>query len=240
MLVVAGLAGAPLAQSPGSTELSSFSSRRPGQAVPQPWAPLTFRNIAAHTAYTLVDDAGVTVLRADARSSASALVHAIGLEAAIPFRLHWRWRTSALLPGSDLRMAAGDDSPLRIQVSFKLDEAHLTIAERTRIALARAFYGIELPHSALVYVWDRSSPVGSIIANPSTDRARVVVVESGPGHLGQWRSYSRDVLADYRRAFGAEAPRVASISLMTDTDDTGATATAFYGDVRLELLQRSH
>lgn len=238
---VVGVTGAALAQPPAGSELVPFSTQRPGHALPASWAALTFRNIARHTVYSLVDDAGTTVLRADAQSSASGLAHAVesdASEAGTSLRLHWRWKAPALLPDSNLSRANTDDCVLRLQVSFKLDEAKLTIGERARVALARAFYGIDLPHSTLIYVWDRAAPTGAIIANPATDRARALVVESGPGNLGQWRSHSRDVLEDYRLVFGAEPPRIASIVLMTDTDDTGASATAFYGDVRLERAQR--
>ncbi len=255
MLALLGVAGVVLGQgyaeprraAPNATtphlatpHLAPFSSQRPGAAVPQAWTPLIFRNIARHTVYTLVDDVGTTVLRADAQSSASGLMHAVDVEADAAVALTWRWRTDALLPGSDLAKAATDDSPLRLQVSYRLDESSLTLAERTRIALARAFYGIDLPHSALVYVWDRTEPVGSVIANPTTDRARALVVESGTQYLGRWRSYRRDLRADYRRAFGTEPPRIASISLMTDSDDTGASITAFYGDVRIERVAPTH
>ena len=36
-----------------------------------------------------------------------------------------------------------------------------------------------------------------------TDRIHKIVLESGAA-LGQWRNYERDVLADYRRAFGED------------------------------------
>lgn len=243
MLAGAGLIGVVVAQPPAQPRLATltaFSSQQPGSNVSTAWAPLTFRNIERQTVYTLVDDAGATVLRADAHASASGLTHAVDAEADGTLRLVWRWRTTALLPGSDLSIAASDDSPLRVQVSFKLDASRLTLAERARIAVARTFYGIDLPHSMLVYVWDRTAPAGTIIANPTTDRARALVVESGSEHVGRWRTYRRNVLADYRLAFGAEPPRISAISVMTDTDNTGATVRAFYGDVRFERIDAAH
>jgi Protein of unknown function (DUF3047) len=43
----------------------------------------------------------------------------------------------------------------------------------------------------------------------------------------------RNVLDDYRRAFGEEPPPIAGVAVMTDTDDTGASATAWFGDIVL-------
>ena len=47
----------------------------------------------------------------------------------------------------------------------------------------------------------------------------------------EWRAYERDVAADYRQAFGAAPPPVNGVVVSTDTDNTGETAEAFYGDV---------
>jgi hypothetical protein len=42
----------------------------------------------------------------------------------------------------------------------------------------------------------------------------------------------RNLLDDYRQAFGEEPPNVGAIAIMTDTDNTGETAVAWYGDIR--------
>ena len=41
-----------------------------------------------------------------------------------------------------------------------------------------------------------------------------------------------DVLEDYRKAFGEDPPMLSGIAIMTDTDNTGESATAYYGDIR--------
>lgn len=41
----------------------------------------------------------------------------------------------------------------------------------------------------------------------------------------------RNIVDDYRRAFGEDPPHVGAIAIMTDTDNTGETATAWYGDI---------
>ena len=59
----------------------------------------------------------------------------------------------------------------------------------------------------------------------------MVAVESGPDRVEQWISEERDILADYRRLFGEEPREIGAIAIMTDTDNTGAEATAWYGDI---------
>jgi len=61
----------------------------------------------------------------------------------------------------------------------------------------------------------------------------MLAVESGPLKANIWISEMRDILADYRRLFGEEPGEVSAIAIMTDTDNTGSEATAWYGDIVL-------
>jgi hypothetical protein len=80
-------------------------------------------------------------------------------------------------------------------------------------------------------VWSNKQPVGSIWFNAFTSNAGMIAVESGVDRIGQWIQMSRDVLADYRRIFGEEPGAVDAVAIMTDTDNTGASAAAWYGDI---------
>jgi hypothetical protein len=97
----------------------------------------------------------------------------------------------------------------------------------------RLFYGEDPPHAGLSYVWDNRLAPGTVLANPYTDRVRMIVVRSGNAEAERWVSEERNVLDDYRRAFGEEPPAIAGVAVMTDTDDTGASATAWFGDIVL-------
>ena len=59
----------------------------------------------------------------------------------------------------------------------------------------------------------------------------MIVVESGAAHVGAWRTYSRNLVDDYRHAFGEEPPRISGVAIMTDTDDTRESAIAWYGNI---------
>jgi hypothetical protein len=59
----------------------------------------------------------------------------------------------------------------------------------------------------------------------------MIAVNSGSEGLGEWQELQRDVLADYRRLFGRKPGRVDAVAIMTDTDNTGQQATAWYGDI---------
>ena len=84
---------------------------------------------------------------------------------------------------------------------------------------------------AINYVWSSNQSVGSSWPNAFTGRARMVAVESGAAKAGRWVDERRDVLADYRRLFGSDPGDVDAVAIMTDTDNTGLSATAWYGDI---------
>ena len=45
---------------------------------------------------------------------------------------------------------------------------------------------------------------------------------------------------EYRRSFGEEPPKIVAIGLMTDSDDTGNQALAYFDDVRISPSPLEH
>jgi hypothetical protein len=84
------------------------------------------------------------------------------------------------------------------------------------------------------YIWANRLPEGEFIPNSYYGNAVMLAVESGPEKVGLWVDERRDVLADYRTIFGEEPPTAGAIAIMTDTDNTGESAVAYYDDIRLE------
>ncbi|HET7547331.1 MAG TPA: DUF3047 domain-containing protein, partial [Usitatibacter sp.] len=78
-------------------------------------------------------------------------------------------------------------------------------------------------------------PPGTAAWSPYTDRVRIVVLESGAERAGQWTEERRDLIADYRAAFGATATLhdVSGVAVGNDTDQTASSATAWFGDMRI-------
>lgn len=213
--------------------VAAFSAAPPGAALPAPWTRTPIRGVDRATGYALVNDAGTTVLRADAQSAASAVVHK--LPAPIPAALlQWRWKVSGVLKTSNPATKQGDDYAARVYVMFDYPLEKLRFGDRMRVRLARAFFDPEVPAAALCYVWDARLPAGTVLASPYTDRVRIVVVASGAEQAGRWQTVERDVRADFRRAFGEEPPAVSAVAVATDTDNTGEKATAWYGDIVLK------
>ena len=69
--------------------------------------------------------------------------------------------------------------------------------------------------------------------NAYSARAKMVAVRSGAADAGRWVTERHDLYADYRSIVGGEPPRIVGVALMTDTDDTGERAVAYYDAITL-------
>lgn len=229
-LGAAGLLSPGLLRAQSAVEVARFSALRAGDALPAWLVPYVFDNQPKHTQFSLVEDEGRVALRAEARASTSGLIREVRVDPHSHPVLGWSWKVMNLIEKSDLATKQGDDFPARLYVTFDLDVNTLPAGERLKLRFGRFLYGSKLPLASLCYVWDNRAPVGTIAPNAYTDRVRMVVVERGAARLGRWVAYERNIAEDYRRAFGADPPAVNGVVFSSDTDNTGDTAVAFFGD----------
>jgi hypothetical protein len=209
-------------------EVGGFAAPAAPDALPAGWEPLTFRGISRLTRYTVVREGDGWVLEARSEAAASALYRPLDLDLRAHPRLTWRWKVGNVLVAADARTKQGDDYPARVYVAFRYDPARATAWERAKYGVYRLLYGTYPPRAALNYIWDNRLPVGTMLDNAYTDRAKMIVVRSGAADVGRWVTETRNVLDDYRRLFGGAPPPVAGVAVMTDTDDTGERAVAWY------------
>ncbi|TVR10505.1 MAG: DUF3047 domain-containing protein [Salinarimonadaceae bacterium] len=166
------------------------------------------------TTYRLVEKDGRRAVHAACSASASGLF----MERVIDLRetpiLEWSWRIDELPPmTADERSRAGDDFVARIYV---VRDGGL-LRWRTR---------------AISYVWANTSPEGSDWPNPYADQARMVAVRSGASGPGRWHTQRRNIREDFRRYHGLDLESIDAVAVMTDCDDSGGRAEAWYGALR--------
>ena len=246
-LLAAGCAGAPAGSSDESlvwsadlarslprasgeiVEVARFSRLAPGAAI-APWEPYLMQRANALTDYRVVEERGAAVLEAEAKQGGSGLYRKIRID---PLRhpvLEWRWQVPKVAD-SDPGLASRHSPMVRLSLAFHGDMSKLDFDDRAKLRLAKALTPQGLPYASLLYVWMHDVPVGTVIRSPYTDRVRMIVVESGEQRLGEWVSVRRNVLEDYRRAFGEEPWDIVSVGFMTDVGDDGSPRRAFYGDI---------
>lgn len=210
-----------------------FSKNKPNDdgKLPDGWRRWTLSKFKKPTDYKLVDYNGRTVVKARAQASASGLVHKLDIDPRDYPLLTWQWKTTALIKTANNRTKHLEDSPLRVVVTFEGDKDKLSLADRMFADNVRLLTKQELPYATLMYIWENQVPVDGVLPNLHTTRIKMIVAESGAGKVGQWHDLARNVYEDYRRAFGEEPGRITSIAVMTDTDNTGESVLAYYGDI---------
>ena len=219
---------------PGAASIPRFSSKV-ADSPPVEWHVQAIRGAKRATVYRYVrdDEVNATVLEGSADAAASAITYRFDDDAHVHSILRFKWRPGNLIATSDPLSKAGDDYTARIYVTFVSDPSRASIREKTENAIAHALYGETPPHAALSYVYTHKAAAGTIITSPYTHRVKNIVVDSDPASLGKWKSFTRDIYEDYKRAFGEEPTRISGIAIMVDTDNTGEKTSARFGDITL-------
>ena len=165
------------------------------------------------TVYETVTLDGRAALRASSNGSASGVFRKVRVDIEKTPILNWSWRVEESLDPIDERIRGGDDYSARVYVIRK----HRLLFWMTR---------------ALNYVWSSSQPRGESWPNAYTDSVRMVAVRSGSSEAGRWIDERRNVREDFLNLFGRHIRHIDGVAVMTDTDNAGGTAVAYYGDIR--------
>jgi len=174
------------------------------------WRPKVFQG---KTSYTLVEDGERRVLKAESSGAASGLFMEVQLDPRMYPVLRWSWKIDGTIPNGDERTKEGDDYAARVYVVFP----------------SILFFQTK----AINYIWANRLPKGESLPNAFTSNAMMVAVESGDEKAGTWVAEERNLYEDYRRLFGEDPTVIGAVALMTDTDNTGGEAIAYYGDITL-------
>lgn len=235
LLCLSGCASVPVTPSKSGNNDASvplFSSNAAG-GLPDGWKPLVILRNKKATEYELVADEFRTVLHAHADRASSALMHEMNVDPATRPWLSWEWKISSLLKNADNTQRATEDSPVRIVLGFDGDKESLPFADQVLFETAKMVTGHDFPYATLMYIWENKAPVGTVIRSPHSGRIKMMVAASGSDGIGEWRLFMRNVVEDFEKAFGEKPGRLIGIGVLTDTDNTGETVEAWYGDIRL-------
>ncbi len=219
------------AESPATIEIAAFSAATPGGPWPNGWKPLTFTKIPQHTNYSFVKDDDRVAVKAVSQASSSGLTKEVLIDPKEYPIIRWQWKVSNVLKYGDVAKKEGDDYPARIYVTFQYDSQKVGLFGKAKYEAAKLIYGQYPPLGAINYIWESRAPVGTAVPNPYTDQVHMIVVESGSSKLNTWVTEERNVYDDYKRAVGEDPPMISGVAIMTDTDNTGESTTAYYGDI---------
>ena len=174
------------------------------------WDSKSFKGV---TDYRVVKESSRTVVKAASHASASGLIRKIRFNPATSRYLRWSWKIAHTVKGGDEKTKAGDDYAARVYVVFP----------------GKHFWQMR----AINYIWANKLSKEEHATSPYASDSKMVAVESGDGEAGKWLAEERDLLADYRALFGADPSEAEAVAIMTDTDNTGGRAEAWYGEISL-------
>lgn len=205
---IAGIVATGLAAAFGIASAESVAILQDGDI--SAWKERRFRGSTVYKTLTLD---GRRALRASSEESASGFFLKVRVDLEKTPILHWSWRVEVALNELDERTRAGDDYSARIYLIRK----HPLLFWMT---------------TALNYVWSSSLEKGATWPSAYTNNVRMVAVRSGNSEAGRWIDERRDVRADFRTLFGRNVRYIDGVAVMTDTDNSGGIAVAYYGDIR--------
>ena len=166
------------------------------------------------TQYHVVKIGNNYVLKAESNASASALIYKYKYDLKEYPILTWRWKVENIIKKGDEMKKDADDYAARVCVIFPHWLPSLT--------------------KKITYFWANKLPKGKYTQSPYYSRSIMVAVDSGNENIGKWVTERRNVYKDFKMYFGEEPPQVGGIAIMTDTDNTGESAIAYYDDIKIE------
>ena len=210
-------------------EVARFSRLRAGDSL-APWEPWIILRGNTPTTYRVAEVEGVAALEADSAQGGSGMWRKIRIDPHAQPVMEWRWRVPAKVE-TRLVKNSSTSPAVRLSLAFHGDPAKLDFDDRVKLRMARALTVNGLPYASLLYVWMVGVPVDTVLHSPHTDRVRMIVAESGVKRAGEWITLRRNVMEDFRRAFGEEPDDIVGVGLMTDYGDDGSRRRAYYGDI---------
>ena len=173
--------------------------------------------LSSETAYERIEFEDRVAIRATPDDSSSFLLRRVQIDPLRCRYLEINWAAEDVQGSANLHEKSGDDVAGSVIVAFG-DPGTL-------------FGSNSVP--MLRYVWTNElHSIDAVIDNPYQPGAiKNIVLRTDDD--GEWRKDTRDLIADFRRAFNREPDQpVQGIAIMTDNDQTEQSVEFYYGEVR--------
>jgi hypothetical protein len=172
------------------------------------------RSFKGSTVYKLKEDPEQgAVLQAVSNATASVFGKRVQIDLTKTPYINWQWKIDNRLEGLDETTKSGDD-----------------FAARIYLVKTAGLFGRK--SKAVNYVWSSNKQQGSQWNNAFKPKnSRTIAVRGIEQPTGQWVMEKRNVAADFMQLYGAKIDQVDAVVIMSDTDNSGLSASASYGDI---------
>ncbi|MGE3538957.1 MAG: DUF3047 domain-containing protein [Candidatus Tectimicrobiota bacterium] len=187
------------------TVLVDFSATR--EPVPPGWE-LTVNT--GEAALQLVQDNGRQALQMRSEQASYALQKKFTIPLQSAPYIVWQWKVTALPSRGDFRKSGTDDQAAQLIVAFS----------STRF---------------LTYIWDSTAPKGLIAAAPAPLFKKIfaVVMQSGSQGLGNWITERRNLINDYKQAYGEDPEVLEGLRIQINSQHTQSRAEAYWQSIMM-------
>lgn len=173
--------------------------------LPDGWNVKTLKGQA--DVATIAGEEG-TVLRLRSRNTSFSLERSLDVDLARYPYMSWQWKVTELPRGGDFRHFRTDDQAAQILVAFS-------------------------DRRIVTYIWDTTAPKDLMQSASMMPLLHLtaLVCRSGPNEMNRWITETRNLAADYERAYGRTGSRVKGLRLQINSQHTNSSAESYFGDV---------
>jgi hypothetical protein len=185
--------------------LVDFSVTR--ETVPKGW------ELAVNTGepqLQIVQDDGKQALRMRSEEASFSLQKKIRISLQASPLLVWNWKVTELPKQGDFRHSGADDQAAQLIIAFSSSRF-------------------------LSYIWDTTAPKGMIAAAPAPLFKKIfaVVMQSGMQGLGTWVTERRNLIDDYKQAYGEEPKVIEGVRIQINSQHTQSRAESYWHSINV-------
>ena len=212
--------------------IGKFVAEKEEDGSPKGWKTVTYINTTP-TSYQVLKYRGRYVLKAEGIGTSSCLFRKVKAELEDYPIISWRWKISNVIRQAIETRKDRNDSAARVIVVFRVGPEEMP-----------PWYGLEYLVKGILrrnepfgprieYIWGNRIEKGRTLDNPSVKHSKVIVLESGERKANRWIWEKRNLVDDYRAAFGTDPRGILALGIQTDTDQSNEGVTAYYGEIFL-------
>ncbi len=170
------------------------------------------KSFSGNTQYSMETIGDSLVIKGQTDGSASALYRDVKIDVTFTPFLSWQWKVSNVFDNTREKQKKGDDFPARLYVVYQ-----------------KGFF--KWSTVAINYVWSSQHSVGESWNSAYTNKAKVVVLQTGASSAGTWAYEKRNVIDDFKQYFDIDVTRLNGYAVMVDGDNTGGSATGWFANI---------
>jgi hypothetical protein len=214
--------------------IGKFIAGKEADGSPKGWKTITYFNTPP-TSYQVVKDRGRYVLKADGIGTSSCLFREVKAELKDYPIIAWKWKISNVIRQAMETRKDRNDSAARVIVVFETGTEEIPPWYGLEYLVSRMLKRNEPFGPRLDYIWGNRIEKGRILDNPSVKHSKVFVLESGKHKANRWIWEKRNLVDDYKAAFGTEPEGILALGIQTDADQSNEGVTAYYGEISLRI-----